>query len=288
MNAHQRRQAVRAILADNVSVHPAPVYDALSARIAQDIGFELGVMGGSMASLAVLGDPDLVLLTLSELTEQVRRCSRASAIPLIVDADHGFGNALNVRRTVEELEAAGAAALTIEDTALPQPFGAERAQFISVTEGVGKMKAALEARSDPDLVVIARIGSAPTNGIQDAIARAQSYEAAGVDGLFFAGLKTRAEVEALAASTRIPLTLGIVEGELADRDFLARNRVRFSLQGSVPLLAAIKATHDAMLALRERRAPKNIAGQPGADFMKNVTRDADHKRRVADYLGRKA
>lgn len=287
MNAHQRRQALRAILKDSGSLHPAPVYDALSARMAQDIGFEFGIMGGSMASLAVLGDPDLVLVTLTELAEQVRRCSRASIIPLVIDADHGFGNALNVRRTVEELEAAGAAGVTIEDTALPQPFGADRAQFISVNEGVGKMKAALEARHDPDFVVIARIGSAATNGIQDAVARARTYEAAGVDALFFAGLKTRGEVEALAGATTIPLTLGIVEGELNDRDFLAKHRVRFSLQGHAPLLAAIKTTHDAMLALRERRSPKNIAGLPPADFMKKVTRDAEHKGRAADYLGRK-
>lgn len=287
MNAHQRRQALRAILKDNGSLHPAPVYDAISARIAQDIGFELGIMGGSMASLAVLGDPDLVLVTLSELAEQVRRCSRASAIPLVIDADHGFGNALNVRRTVEELEAAGAAGVTIEDTALPQPFGADRAQFISVAEGVGKMKAALEARHDPDFVVIARIGSAPANGIQDAIARARAYEAAGVDALFFAGLKTRDEVEALAGSTAVPLTLGIVDGELADRDFLSRHRVRFSLQGHTPLLAAIRTTHDAMQALRERRSPKDIAGLPAGGLMKKVTRDADHRRRAADYLGRK-
>jgi carboxyvinyl-carboxyphosphonate phosphorylmutase len=287
MNAQQRRQQLRALLQGGGSYHPAPVYDAISARIAQDIGFELGIMGGSMASLAVLGDPDLVLVTLSELVEQVRRCSRASALPLIVDADHGFGNALNVRRTVEELEAAGAAGVTIEDTALPQPFGAARPEFISVFEGVGKMKAALEARHDPDFVVIARIGTAPVNGIQDAIARARSYEAAGVDALFFAGLKTRDEVEALASSTTIPLTLGIVEAELADRDFLGKHRVRFSLQGHTPLLAAIKTTHDAMQALRERRAPKNIAGLPAADFMQKVTRAADHTRRAADYLGRK-
>lgn len=287
MNAHERRQAVRAILSDEGSVHPAPVYDALSARIAEDIGFELGVMGGSMASLAVLGDPDLVLVTLSELVEQVRRVSRASGIPLIVDADHGFGNALNVRRTVAELEVAGAAAVTIEDTALPHPYGANGAQFISVVEGAGKMKAALDAREDSGLVVIARIGSTPANGIHDCIARAQAYEAVGVDALFFAGLKTREEVQALAAATRIPLTLGIVEGELADLGFLAAHRVRFSLQGSAPLLAAIKTTHDAMLALRERRSPKNIAGLPSTEFMGKLMRDGDHKRRAADYLGKK-
>ncbi len=109
-------------------IRPGSVYDATSIRIAEDLGFELGMFGGSVASLAVLGDPDIALITLTELAEQMRRMSRASALPVLVDADHGYGNALNVRRTVQELEAAGAAGLTIEDTLLPQAFGADRSR----------------------------------------------------------------------------------------------------------------------------------------------------------------
>ena len=89
-------------------MRPGSVYDAISVRIAEDLGFEVGMFGGSAASLAILGDPDIALITLSELTEQMRRMSRAGSLPVLVDADHGYGNALNVRRTVEELEAAGA------------------------------------------------------------------------------------------------------------------------------------------------------------------------------------
>src|SRR6185369_6025528 len=102
---------------------PGSVYDATSIRLAEDLGFEAGMFGGSVASLAVLGDPDVTLITLTELAEQMRRMSRAASLPVIVDADHGYGNALNVRRTVQELEAAGAASLTIEDTLLPQAYG---------------------------------------------------------------------------------------------------------------------------------------------------------------------
>ena len=109
------------------------------------------MFGGSVASLAVLGDPDITLITLTELAEQMRRMSRAAALPVLVDADHGYGNALNVRRTVQELEAAGAAGLTIEDTLLPQAFGEAKTQLISLEEGVGKMKAALDGRGDPSL-----------------------------------------------------------------------------------------------------------------------------------------
>src|ERR1700756_3930677 len=154
MTLHQRREKLRSILSGSACVRPGSVYDAISIRIAEDLGFEVGMFGGSVASLAVLGDSDIALITLTELAEQVRRMSRASALPVLVDADHGYGNALNVRRTVQELEAAGAAGLTIEDTLLPQAFGQAKAQLISLEEGVGKMKAALDARDHPRLGIM--------------------------------------------------------------------------------------------------------------------------------------
>src|SRR3954451_24813587 len=153
-----RREKLRSILSGATCVHPGSVYDAISIRIAADLGFELGMFGGSVASLAVLGDPDVALITLTELAEQMRRMSRAAALPVLLDADHGYGNALNVRRTVEELETAGAAGLTIEDTSLPQAFAQSGTQLISLDEGVGKMKAALDACGVSTLVIMARTG----------------------------------------------------------------------------------------------------------------------------------
>src|SRR5512140_864037 len=132
MAFRQRREKLRSILNGSACIRPGSVYDATSIRIAEDLGFEL----------AVLGDPDIALITLTELAEQMRRMSRAASLPVLVDADHGYGNALNVRRTVQELETAGAAGLTIEDTLLPAAFGAAKTQLISLEEGVGKMKAA--------------------------------------------------------------------------------------------------------------------------------------------------
>src|SRR5918912_1253530 len=176
----QRREKLRAVLNGNTCVRPGSVYDAPSIRIAQDLGFPLGMFGGSVASLAVLGDPDITLITLTELCEQVRRMSRAAELPVIVDADHGYGNALNVRRTVQEVEAAGAAGLTIEDTLLPQAYGQAKTQLIPLEEGVGKMKAALDGRSDPSLVIMGRTGAASITSIDDSIRRARAYEAAGV------------------------------------------------------------------------------------------------------------
>src|SRR6059058_2976803 len=205
MTFQKRRDALRLILTGSRCIRPGSVYDAMSIRIATDLGFELGMFGGSVASLAVLGDPDVTLITLTEFAEQMRRMSRAAALPVLVDADHGYGNALNVRRTVEELETAGAAGLTIEDTLLPQAFGQARTQLISLEEGVGKMKAALAGRGDPSLVVIGRTGAVSISGLDDAIARAKAYEATGVDALFFTGVKTRAELEAIVAATTLPL-----------------------------------------------------------------------------------
>src|SRR6201996_4608952 len=148
MNWTDRRRRFRAILKGDRCYHPASVFDPLSARIAQDLGFEVGMFAGSTASLTVLGAPDLILITLSEFAGQAYRINRAFDVPLLVDADHGYGNALNVMRTVQELETAGVSALTIEDTVLPRAFGERKPTVISLEEGVGKMRAALAAREE--------------------------------------------------------------------------------------------------------------------------------------------
>src|SRR6201994_2414158 len=223
MAFRQRRNALRAILSGSTCINPGSVYDATSIRIAEDLGFSVGMFGGSVASLAVLGDPDIALITLTELAEQMRRMSRAAALPVLVDADHGYGNALNVRRTVQELETAGAAGLTIEDTLLPQAFGQARTELISLEEGVGKMKAALDARGDPSLVIIGRTGAASVTSVDDAIVRAKAYQATGVDALFFTGVKTRADLETIAAATTLPILLGGPTGEMPDWVLLAHH-----------------------------------------------------------------
>src|SRR6201994_4494584 len=187
MAFRKRREALRAILSRSSCIHPGSVYDATSIRIAEDLGFEVGMFGGSVASLAVLGDPDITLITLTEIAEQMRRMSRASALPVMVDADHGYGNALNVRRTVHELETAGGGGHFHQDWLLPQAYGQAKTQLISLEEAVGKMKAALDGRGDPSLVIVGRTGAASITGLPDAIARARAYEATGGDALFLTG-----------------------------------------------------------------------------------------------------
>jgi oxaloacetate decarboxylase len=287
MTFRKRREALRAILSGPSCVRPGSVYDAVSIRIAEDLGFELGMFGGSVASLAVLGDPDIALITLSELAEQMRRMSRAAALPVLVDADHGYGNALNVRRTVQELEVAGAAGLTIEDTLLPQAFGQAGTQLISLEEGVGKMKAALDGRGDPALVIMARSGAASVTSIDDAIVRARAYEATGVDALFFTGIKARAELDAIAAVTTLPIVLGGAPEEMIDRDYLGSRRVRIALQGHAPFSAATQAVYATLKALRDGQSLKDLKGLASAELTGRASRDADVKARLGQFLGLK-
>jgi oxaloacetate decarboxylase len=287
MTFQKRREALRSILSGSACVRPGSVYDAISIRIADDIGFEVGMFGGSVASLAVLGDPDIALITLTELAEQMRRMSRASALPVLVDADHGYGNALNVRRTVQELETAGAAGLTIEDTLLPQAYGQAKTQLISLEEGVGKMKAALDGRGDPSLVIVARTGAASITSLDDTIARARAYQATGVDALFFTGVKTRNELEAIAAATTLPIVLGGAPEEMNDLDYLAQKRVRIALQGHAPIAAATQAVYETLKALREGLPPKDLKRLASSELTNKVTREADLKTRLTEFLGLK-
>jgi len=285
MAFRKRREALRSILTGSALVRPGSVYDATSIRIAEDIGFELGMFGGSVASLAVLGDPDIALITLTELAEQMRRMSRAATLPVLVDADHGYGNAMNVRRTIEELETAGAAGLTIEDTLLPQAFGQAKTQLISLEEGVGKMKAAVDARRDPSLVVIGRTGAVSISSLDDAVVRASAYEATGVDALFFTGIKSRGELEALAAATKLPVVLGGAPEEMIDKDYLLGQRVRIALQGHAPFAAATQAVHETLKALREGSPLKALKGLASSELTGRVTREAEVKARSAEFLG---
>ncbi|MCY1341468.1 Oxaloacetate decarboxylase [compost metagenome] len=247
---HELRTAFRALLNSDSCFHTASVFDPMSARIAADLGFEVGILGGSVASLQVLAAPDFALITLSEFVEQATRIGRVSRLPVIADADHGYGNALNVMRTVVELERAGIAALTIEDTLLPAQFGRKSTDLIPVEEGVGKIRAALEARVDPELAIIART-NAGVIGVSEVIRRTKAYQAAGADGICMVGVADFEHLEQIAEHLSIPLML-VTYGnpKLRDNERLARLGVRIVVNGHAAYFAAIKATYD---CLREQR-----------------------------------
>ncbi len=244
------------------------------------------MLAGSVASLAVLGAPDLIVLTLTEFADLANRICRAGNLPLLVDADHGYGNALNVKRTVEELETAGIAGLSIEDTALPRPFGADgETRLIPVEEGVGKMRAAIEGRQDSRLVIAGRTAAMSVTGVEDAVVRAKAYEAAGVDAIFLVGVRRRDQLEAVSAEVSLPIILGTPSPEVADLEYLSGQGVRICLQGHRPFMAAVRAVHDTLEALRGGTPPAEIENVASGEMMKAFTRDADYRRWMKDFLG---
>jgi carboxyvinyl-carboxyphosphonate phosphorylmutase len=279
-----RREKFRSVLSGSKCVYPGSVFDPMSARIAEELGFEVGMFAGSVASMTVLGAPDLIVLTLTEFAEQAYRICRAGDLPLLCDADHGYGNALNVMRTVEELETAGVAALSIEDTDLPVPFGGGKPRLISIEEGVGKMRAAVAARQDSGLVIAGRTSAPSMTSIADTIARAKAYEAAGVDAIFLVGVKARADLDTIATEVKLPLILGGAGKEIMDRDLLAQHGVRVCLQGHQPFAAAVRAVHDTLRALREGTPPEKIETAASDEMMKRLTRNDDYARWMKDWL----
>lgn len=274
MKAQAARAAFRKLLNGTACVYPASVFDPVSARLAQDTGFEVGMFAGSTAAMSVLAAPDLIVLTLTELAEQARRICRASSLPILVDADHGYGGVLNVRRTVEELENAGIAALTIEDTLLPTPFGAKgKAPLIPVEEGVAKMRAALDARTDPSLTVIGRTSAPQITDMKDTVTRAKAYDAAGVDAVFLVGLKTWEQLAEVRAAVKVPVLLGGAGAALMDRERLAGFGVPICLQGHQSMAAVVQALYSTYRALRDGvELPAGSLASPG--LMQQVSRSA--------------
>lgn len=189
-------------------------WDALSARIVEEAGFDAVYVTGSGVSVGHLGLPDIGLATMTEMVEQIRRIAAAVAIPVIADADTGYGNALNVRRTVREYEAAGAAGLHLEDQEFPKRCGhLEGKRVIPAETMVARIRAAREARRDPDLVIIARTDARAVLGLDEALRRAGAYRAAGADVLFVEAPVGEAEVEAVArALGGAPLLLNLGGG----------------------------------------------------------------------------
>lgn len=260
---HELRNAFRALLASSACYHTASVFDPLSARIAADLGFEVGILGGSVASLQVLAAPDVALITLSEFAEQATRIGRVAQLPVIADADHGYGNALNAMRTVVELERAGIAALTLEDTLLPAQFGRKSSDLISVEEGVGKLRAAREARDDSAMAIIGRT-HAGVQPLTEVIQRTRAYQDAGADAICLVGVEDLDHLAAIAEGLRVPLML-VTYGnpQLQDSVRLAELGVRVVVNGHAAFFAAIKATYD---SLREQRGIANGNGLTASEL----------------------
>ena len=170
---------------------------------------------------------------------------------------------------------------------LPAAYGAGgKAQLLSLEEGVGKMRAALAARSDPDLVVLGRTSAMAVTGLADALARVRAYAATGVDGIFLVGVRTREELQAVAeVAGGLPIVLGGVPAALSDTDWLAQAGVRVCLQGHQPFAAGVAAVQATLSALRQGVAPVAITGVASAELMRRVTRQDDVAQAAHRFLG---
>lgn len=278
---HQLRNDFRALLETQACYHTASVFDPLSARIAADLGFEVGILGGSVASLQVLAAPDIALITLSEFAEQATRIGRVARLPVIADADHGYGNALNAMRTVIELERAGVAALTLEDTLLPAQFGRKSYELISVEEGVGKLRAAQEVRDDKALAIIART-HAGVQPVEEVIRRTRAYQDAGADGICLVGVRDCEHLAQIADGLHVPLML-VTYGNPALRDdcALAGLGVRIAVDGHGAYFAAIQATYH---SLREQRGITAENGLNASELVTKYTHPDDYIGWAREYM----
>jgi len=257
MNWTPRRQRFRQILQGTDCITPVTVFDPLSARMVEDLGGQVGMLAGSVAAMAILGAPDKMLITASEFADMALRICRAGDLAVIADADHGYGNAMNVQRTIRELDHAGLAAITIEDTDLPQPFGSVNAQLLSIEEGTGKMRAAVAGRVDPDLVILARTSAATITGRDDCIARIKAYAKTGVDGITLIGARSHDDLDALCSATDLPIMLGGLGSIAPTPDEAAKMGARICLRGHQPYLASLAATYSAI----QQVLGENASGQ---------------------------
>ena len=208
-----RRAALRALVAKKQGLVVPGAYDGISARLVQDAGFPAVYMTGYGTAASRLGLPDLGFAGLGEMADHARNLAGVLDVPLIADADTGYGNALNVRRTVQAYEAAGVAALHIEDQIAPKRCGhLSGHQIVPRGEFAGKIRAAVEARIDPDLLVIARTDAISAVGRDEALRRGEAATKAGADVLFIEAPRTEAQVEQVARAFDTPLLYNYAPG----------------------------------------------------------------------------
>ncbi len=284
MTPTEKRQRFRAILNGPKCVSPATVFDALSARVAESVGYEVGILSGSVCAATMLAAPDLALHTLTEFADQLRRITRASNLSVFVDADNGYGNALNAMRTVEELEHAGVSAIAIEDVIMPARFGSQSTtELVSTDEMVGKLRAAVAARQDPALLVVARVAALKSENTASAVARAKAYATTGVDALFIVGMKKLEDLDAIRAEVRLPIVMGTMPG--VKREELAARGVRFCLQGHPAVAASVKALHDTYAHLHAGGAPEDLKSKLAApEIMSSLLGEETYRKWRSDYL----
>ena len=250
------RQRLRELLSGTEPVLAPGAYDALSARLVEAAGFPVVYMTGFGTSASLLGRPDIGLLTQTEMADNARRIVQAVDVPVVSDADTGYGNQINVVRTVREFEQAGVAAIHLEDQVMPKRCGHMTGKaVVPAEEMVGKIRAATAARTDPRFVIIARTDARAVEGLDAAIDRARRYHEAGADALFVEAPQSEEEIERIAkAFPDVPLVFNWAEGGRTPPVPLERLRqLNFRLV-LFPLSALLAATAGIREVLRHLRA----------------------------------
>ncbi len=236
----------------------ASVHCPIAARMASDLGFKYGIIGGSIASMSMIGSPDLMLLTLTELSDLVRRTCQASALSIIVDGDAGYGNALNVIRTVQELEYAAASAVTLEDTKLPIAYNQKIPEIVSKEEQLAKLSAALDARKSPSFGIIARTQILPGEPIETVANRVALYSSIDVDAVCLVGLSDANQLRAISLSTDKPLMIITYEQiNSIDQETLHECNVKLILTGHSAFEESIAGTYNALASLSGKNPVEN-------------------------------
>ena len=253
------RQKLRRRLKSGPFIVAPGIYDAYGARLAEQGGFEAAYMTGNGVSASLLGRPDVGLVDLTMITSHARRVAAAVDIPVICDADTGYGNAVNVRRTVEEFEAAGVAAIHLEDQASPKRCGQlpGARPVIELAEAVGKIEAAVAARRDPDFIIIARTDAAEAHGLDEAIRRAKAFRKAGADVLFVemkSGPTILEDLKRVTSEVDAPCLVNMGAGgklDELDADGIGRLGLRIAIYPGLERAAAGFAIREALAILKK-------------------------------------
>ena len=253
------RQRLRARLTAGPVIIAPGVYDAYGARFVEQAGFEAAYMTGNGVSASLLGRPDVGLVDLTMITSHARRVAAAVDIPLICDADTGYGNAVNVRRTVEEFEAAGVAAIHLEDQASPKRCGQlpGARPVIELAEAVGKVEAAVAARRDPDFIIIARTDAAEAHGLNEAIRRGKAFRKAGADVIFVemkSGPTILEDLKRVTSEVGAPCLVNMGAGgklDELDTKGLGRLGLRIAIYPGLERAAAGFAVREALAVLKK-------------------------------------
>ena len=268
------RELFREVISRPNCTLAANIFDPLSAHIAHLLGYEICVLSGSVGKVANLGVPDMVLSNMSDVVDHCRRITRIADVSLMVDAEDGFGNAVNVTRTVREMEAAGVAAIEIEDNFVPRRFNVPDPGLVSTEEQVSKLEAAVAARTDPTTVIVARSAALGLCSLDEALGRLRAYSQTGAEALMLTGSSSREQLEEVRRATPLPLcVLNPPADARNDQDFLDANGVRILMLGNPTYAVAVKAIHDSLDHLKNGGALEDLADrQATPELLRQVNR----------------